>query len=149
LRVPPTHPAHLSLFDVLTAARDVAGDGHHFAAIQAPINLAMPHAIAYASQPLAGRTVPLTVAALELGIALFSSASILQGRLVTTELPPEIDALFANVPEGAQRALQLPRSAAGVTCALVGVSRPEHARDTFGLARLPPAPPEKIARLFI
>ncbi len=148
LRVPPAHPAHLSVAELLGVARDVAGDGHHFAAVQAPLNLAMPHAVAYPSQPAGGRVIPLASAASELGLAFFASASILQGRLVTTDLPPEIDALFAAIPAGAERALQLPRSAHGVTTALVGVSNPEHARDTFGLALLPTASPDAIARLF-
>ena len=148
LRVPASHPAHLSLADVVAAARDVAGDGHHFEAVQAPLNLAMPQAIAYPSQPSRGKTVPLAKAASDAGIALFVSASILQGRLVAADLPPEVEALFADVPPGARRALQLPRSAAGVTSALVGVSDPAHARETFGLARIPPADPAAIAALF-
>lgn len=148
LRVPPTHPSHLSLSEIVAAAREVAGDDHHFAAVQAPVNLAMPQAIAFPSQQTGSRAVPLAEAAAALGLALFSSASLLQGRLVEADLPPEIAALFADVPEGARRALQLPRSAAGVTCALVGVSNPAHARDTFGLARFPTASPDKIAALF-
>jgi aryl-alcohol dehydrogenase-like predicted oxidoreductase len=148
LRVPPTHPSHLSLSEIVAAARDVAGDEHHFAAVQAPVNIAMPQAIAFPSQQTGSRAVPLAQAAAGLGLAFFSSASILQGRLVEADLPPEIAALFADVPEGACRALQLPRSAAGITCALVGVANPAHARDTFGLARYPPSSPEKIAALF-
>lgn len=148
LRVPPSHPAHVALADVIAIARDVAGDGHHFAAVQAPINLAMPQALAFPSQPIGGRMLPLAAAAEALGLACFSSASILQGRLVGADLPAEVENLFTAVPEGAPRALQLPRSAAGVTSALVGVSRPEHARETFGLARFPPASRDEIAGLF-
>jgi hypothetical protein len=116
--------------------------------VQAPVNLAMPQAIAFPSQQTGSRAVPLAQAAAALGVALFSSASILQGRLVGVDLPPEITALFADIPEGARRALQLPRSAAGMTCALVGVSNPEHARDTFSLSRHPVSRPEEIAALF-
>ena len=148
LRVPPSHPAHVSLAEVVAVAREVAGDGHHFAAVQAPINLAMPQAIGFPSQAVEGRMLPLAIAAETLGLACFSSASILQGRLVGADLPPEVNALFAGIPEGAQRAVQLPRSAGGVTCALVGVSDPDHARDTFGLARLAPASRDDVAALF-
>ena len=148
LRVPPSHPAHLSLTEIAAAARDVAGELHHFAAVQAPINLAMPQAIAYPSQRSRGKTVPLAAAAANAGVALFASASILQGRLVGVDLPPEVDALFSGVPAGAPRALQLPRSAAGVTSALGGVSDGRHASETFGLARFPPADPAEVARLF-
>ena len=41
LRAPPEHPEHLSIAATLDAARDVAGDGHHFRAVQLPFNLAM------------------------------------------------------------------------------------------------------------
>lgn len=148
LRVPATHPAHLSLAEIAAAARDVAGEGNHFAAVQAPVNLAMPQAIAFPSQASRGRTVPLAAAASDFGLALFASASILQGRLVEADLPPQIDELFADVPAGARRALQLPRSAAGVTSALVGVSDPAHARETFALSRIAPADPAAVAALF-
>jgi len=148
LRVPEAHPAHLSLAGLVDAARDVAGPGHHFAGVQAPLNLAMPQAVGYPSQTIGGKALPLADAAAELGLALFASASILQGRLAAADLPPEIDVLFAGVPAGARRALQFPRSAGGVASALVGVSNPEHARETFGLARLPPASPAAISRLF-
>jgi aryl-alcohol dehydrogenase-like predicted oxidoreductase len=147
LRAPPNHPAHLSLEDTLSIAREIAGDGHHFAAVQAPLNIAMLQALGFPSQRLNGSLVPLVQAAFELGLLFFSSASLLQGRLAVSDLPPEVDELFPEVPEGAQRALQMPRSSPGVTCALVGVSNPEHARDTFGLAHLAPAASEKILAL--
>ncbi len=148
LRVPPRHPAHVSLEECLALAREVAGDGHHLEAVQAPVNLAMPQAIAFPSQSAGGRMIPLLDAASEMELAVFSSASILQGRLAEADLPPEIDDLFSNVPAGARRALQLPRSSAGVTAALVGVSNPEHARETFALSKIPPASTEGIRALF-
>jgi len=148
LRVPPSHPAHLSLAEIAAAARDVAGDENHFAAVQAPINLAMAQAIAYPSQPWRSGMVPLASAAADLGLSLFASASILQGRLADADLPPQVDALLSGIPAGARRALQVPRSAPAVTSALVGVSNPSHARDTFRLARIPPADPEAVAALF-
>ncbi len=148
LRVPPRHPAHLSLEECLAVAREVAGETHHFAAVQFPLNLAMPQAVAFPSQSLKGRLVPLLTAARELGLASFSSASILQGRLAVADLPPEVDETFSAAKPGAQRALQLPRSAPGIATALVGVSNPAHARDTFALAGTPPASPEEIQTLF-
>jgi len=148
LRVPPSHPAHLSLAEIASAAQDVAGDENHFAAVQAPINVAMAQAIAYPSQPWRGGMAPLASVASDLGLALFASASILQGRLAEADLPPPIDALFGDVPAGARRALQLPRSAPAVTSALVGVSNPAHAHETFRLSRIAPADPEAVAALF-
>src|SRR5215831_18068638 len=53
LRVPPEHPEHLSLRGTLEAARQVAGERHHFRAVQLPMSLAMAQAVAYRSQPSA------------------------------------------------------------------------------------------------
>ncbi len=58
LRVPASHPAHLSLAEIAAAARDVAGDAHHFAAVQAPVNLAMPRRSPTRPSPPAGRSFP-------------------------------------------------------------------------------------------
>src|SRR6185369_10338695 len=58
LRVPPEHPEHLSLEAVLAIAGEVGGKGHHFAAVQLPVSLAMAQAIAYSSQEIRGRRLP-------------------------------------------------------------------------------------------
>jgi aryl-alcohol dehydrogenase-like predicted oxidoreductase len=147
LRVPPEHPEHLSLADTIAAAREVAGDGHHFAAVQLPNNLAMAQAVVFRSQPAEDGRVPALTAARTLGLAAFGSASLLQGRLAG-DLPDEVEAAFPTVPAGAQRALQFSRSSPGMTTALVGVSTPDHAREDFALAGVPPAEPDRVLALF-
>jgi len=147
LRVPPEHPEHVSMEAVLAVAREVAGDHHHFAAVQMPFNLAMAQAVAYPSQDVAGERVPALSAAAELGLAVFGSASLLQGRLAT-DLPEEIVEAFPEALSGGQRALQFARSAPGMTVALVGVSDPAHGRDNFALAGLTPAAAGKVMGLF-
>ena len=147
LRSPPEHPEHLSLDAILALAREVGGAGHRFRAVQLPVNLAMPEAIAYPSQPVAGRRIPALSAAAELGLAAFGSASILQGRLAG-ELPEELREAFSAARPGAQTALQFSRSAPGMTASLVGVSTPEHAAEDFDLARLAPAPSDAVLGLF-
>lgn len=148
LRVPPEHPEHLALADVAAVAREVAGDGHHFAAVQLPVNLAMAQALAYPSQLRpAGRT-PALIAAEEAHLAAFGSASLLQGRL-SADLPEEVAAAFAGTTTDAQRALQFSRSAPGMTTALVGVSSPEHAGENFALAQISPADRAGVLALFV
>lgn len=148
LRVPPEHPEHLALADVAAVAREVAGEGHHFAAIQLPVNLAMAQALAYPSQLRpAGRT-PALIAAEEAHLAAFGSASLLQGRL-SADLPEEVAAAFAGATTDAQRALQFSRSAPGMTTALVGVSTPEHAGENFALAQISPADRAGVLALFV
>jgi len=101
-RVPPTARNHLDLAELVALAREVAGDAHHFAFVQLPINPAMPEAISLPTQR--GRT--LLRAASELGLHVMSSSSIHQGRLPAT--------------------LADTRTLPGLGTALVGASRPAH-----------------------
>ncbi|HEY3203407.1 MAG TPA: aldo/keto reductase [Thermoanaerobaculia bacterium] len=147
LRVPPEHPEHLALSEVLGVAREIAGDSHHFRAVQLPVNLVMAEAIAYPSQEATEERLSALQAARALGLAAFGSASILQGRLAG-DLPEEVLGAFPEAGTCAQSALQFARSAPGMTAALVGVSRPEHASEDFALAKVPPAAPERVLALF-
>jgi aryl-alcohol dehydrogenase-like predicted oxidoreductase len=147
LRAPPEHPEHLSMAEVARLAAGVAGERHHFAGVQLPVNLAMPEAIAYPSQLSASGRVAALEAAREMRLAAFGSASILQGRLAAP-LPEEIEAAFADASAGACRALQFARSAPGMTASLVGVSTPAHAREDFALAKVAPADPSAVLGLF-
>ena len=148
LRVPPEHPEHLSMAEVLGMAKEVAGDGHHFRAVQLPSSLAMAQAVVYRSQETGlGRRAALA-AATTLGLAAFGSASIAHGRLASGDLPEEIAEAFPGLRSSAQQALQFARSAPGVTSALVGVSSAKHALEDFALAKVPPAAPERILSLF-
>ncbi len=147
LRAPPEHPEHLSIAGTLETAREVAGEKHHFAAVQLPVNLAMAQAIGYPSQETGEQRLPALAAAAAFGLAAFGSASLLQGRL-TADLPEEIAEAFPEVGTGAQRALQFSRSCPGMTSSLVGVSSLAHASENFALAAVPPAPPERVMGLF-
>ncbi|MFN2387369.1 MAG: aldo/keto reductase [Thermoanaerobaculia bacterium] len=147
LRAPPEHPEHLSMEETLAVAREVAGEKHHFAAVQLPVNVAMPQAIAYPSQSVAGSRRPALPAARELGLAAFGSASLLQGRLAE-DLFDEIVEALPGLDEPAHRALQFARSAPGMTASLVGVSRAEHARLDFALSRKRPAEESVILSFF-
>jgi len=147
LRVPPEHPEHLSIAAVAQGARAGAGEGHHFRAVQLPVNLAMAQALVYRSQETPRGRAGALEAANVLDLAAFGSASLLQGRLAG-ELPEEVEAAFPEAETGAMRALQFARSSPGLTAALVGVSRSEHAREIFGLAKSPPAAPDRVLGLF-
>lgn len=143
LRVPPESPEHLSLERVLRMAREVAGEGHRFRAVQAPLNLAMPEALAAATQPVGSRRLPLLQAAGELGLTVFASGSLAQGRLAGS-LPRGIVSAMPDLPDDAARALQFTRSAPGLATALVGMKTPEHVRRNLALLDLPPLDPEAL-----
>ncbi|HSP93244.1 MAG TPA: aldo/keto reductase [Thermoanaerobaculia bacterium] len=147
LRVPPEHPEHLSMKATLEIAGEAGGGRHHFAAVQMPFNLAMAQAVAFSSQEAEGGRISALAAAGSHDLAVFGSASLLQGRL-SGDLPEEIVEAFPEALSGSQRALQFSRSAPGMTTSLVGVSDPGHARDDFALSAVEPADPARVLALF-
>ena len=120
-------------------ARSVAGDEHHFKAIQLPYNLAMPEAHAAGTQVVDGERLTPLEAAARLGIAVLASASMLQGQL-SRRLPQALTDAFPRLRTSAQRAIQFTRSTPGITAALVGMSRREHVAENLEVGRTPPEP---------
>jgi aryl-alcohol dehydrogenase-like predicted oxidoreductase len=132
-RLPADEEEHLSLAEVLAAARGAGGAQHHFRAIQLPFNLEMNEAATLRNQ--GERT--LLEAARDAGLAVFASASMLQGRL-THQMPQSMRDQLAGLVTDAQRALQFARSSAGVTCALVGMKTLAHVEENAALFRIAP-----------
>lgn len=133
LRLEPDEEEFLSLEELLAAARDAGGKGHHFRAVQLPFNLEMDEAQTLRNQ--SDRT--LLEAARAENISVFASASVLQGRLAQ-KLPQPVREALAGLRTDAQRALQFARSAPGITCALVGMKTPVHVEENAALAKVPP-----------
>ena len=127
-------------------ARDVAGDDHHFRFVQLPFNIAMPEALTRPNQLIDGKLVPMVQAARSLGIALVTSAALLQGQL-TKNLPPFIAAALGRT-ENSSLALQFARSVPGLTTALVGMSRVQHVKSNAELVGVEPASREQFLKLF-
>ena len=136
LRVPPESKGHVSLEEMVAAARDVAGNDHHFRVVQMPINFAMTEAMRVATQPLNGTLVPALTAAEELGLTVFASAPLLQAKL-TSGLPAALGDAFPGCTTDAQRALSFVRALPGVTAALVGTKTEKHIDENLAIARLP------------
>jgi len=138
---------YVSFQDVLRTAERAGGSSHHFKAVQLPFNLGMAEAWGSANQVLGSQTVPLLEAAKANGIAVFTSASILQGRL-SRNLPSQVAEVFPELSTNAQRALQFVRSTPGVTAALVGMKNKAHVEENLKVASVPPAPASKLESLF-
>ncbi|HZI42478.1 MAG TPA: aldo/keto reductase [Gemmatimonadaceae bacterium] len=132
LRVSPASKAHLSLEDLVTIAREVAGEQHRFRAVQMPINLAMPEAFREPTQELGkkGTLVPALEAASALGLTVVASATLMQAQL-TKNLPPSMHQLFPAQRTDAQCALAFVRGLPGVTSALVGTRSLEHLAENL------------------
>src|SRR6266849_8203980 len=137
---------YFSLAATESLARDVAGGSHHFRFVQLPCNLGMTEALTRANQVLDGRRVPMVQAVRALGLTLVASAPLLQGQL-SRRLPPFV-ASALGLENDAERALQFVRSTPGITTALIGMSRVEHARANLRLASVAPASQEEFSKLF-
>lgn len=150
LRMPPDHPEHMSLLRLVHEAGEAhvratggKASGHRFRAIQLPVNLAMTEAIEEPSQPWKMGQRPVLDCAADAGLYVMASAGLAQTRLA------------GHVPESWQEALgtgseletclQFARSVPGVHTALVGMGRPEHAREDVGWAAARP-PAEDVVR---
>jgi aryl-alcohol dehydrogenase-like predicted oxidoreductase len=137
---------YISLEEIVSIAREIAGENHHLRFVQLPFNLAMPEALVRPSQMINGRPVSMVQAARPLGIVLVTSAALLQGQLAQN-LPPYIAAAL-GLKNDRERALQFARSVPGITTALVGMSRPEHVRANLAIAEVEPATREQLLKLF-
>jgi len=139
LRLPPDHPAHLSLRELLAVAEQAGGRSHHFRALQLPLNAAMTEACLLPNQQSGGRRVPLLEAAAAAGMTVMGSGSLLQGQVLGAL--GRLEVAGARTP--AQRGLQMVRSVPGLSTALVGMKHTQHVRENLELAAVPRLPPEQ------
>jgi aryl-alcohol dehydrogenase-like predicted oxidoreductase len=146
-RVAPQERGHLSLAEVLAAARDAGGHDHHFRVVQLPYNLAMPEAFTLANQRADAGLVPMLRVAEHAGLYTMASASVMQGQLARG-LPAELGATLPGLATDAQRALQFVRSTPGIGTALAGMKTVSHVDENAGVAKTPPVPWEQFQRLF-
>jgi aryl-alcohol dehydrogenase-like predicted oxidoreductase len=133
----------LSLTALAEAAREIAGDQHHFRFIQLPFNLAMPEAL---TRPVEGGATVLDVAA-QSGITVVASTSLMQARLARN-LPSEIGRMLPGLFTDAQRAIQFTRSTPGIASALVGMSSRAHVEENLAVAGVDPLTSAEYQRFF-
>ena len=136
----------MQLGEVAQIAQEIAGGMHHFRFVQLPFNLGMPEALTQGNQMLRERERTLVEAAGDLDVTVIASASLLQGQ-VARNLPGFVAEAF-GLENDAERALQFARSAPGITTALVGMSRVEHAKANARLMTITPATAEEFGKLF-
>lgn len=146
-RQPQSARESLSLADLVSIAKEVGGQGHHFKVVQLPYNLAMLEALTQRNQQVGNATVSFLEAAHSLGITVMASATIMQGQLVG-RLPASIGEALSGLTSDAQRAIQFTRSTPGITTALVGMKSLEHVEHNLETAKVPPATMEQFHKLF-
>jgi aryl-alcohol dehydrogenase-like predicted oxidoreductase len=120
-RVPANDPTHLDLARICAIAKEVGGDGHHFAAIQAPYNASMTELRDSKNQ--SGRSV--LDAAADFGLRVFVSGPLYQGKLAKGGPVPG----FEGSP--AQSALRFALAVPGVTTVLVGCKTLAHLEENL------------------
>ncbi len=146
-RVDPNAAGYHSLETMVECAREVAGAEHHFRFIQLPLNLAMPEALGFRNQKLAGKYVTTLAAAEALGVSAIASGSILQGQ-IARGVPEALREALGSLATDAQTGIQFVRSAPGITTSLIGMSSVAHVEENLQLAEIAPAPAENLMSLF-
>jgi aryl-alcohol dehydrogenase-like predicted oxidoreductase len=136
----------MQLAELAQIAQEIAGGRHHFRFVQLPFNLGMTEALTLGNQSVNGKVRTIMEAAGELDISLIASASLLQGQVAKNL--PEFVAQALGLNNDAERALQFARSSPGITTALVGMSRPEHAKANARLVEVAPATVDQFSKLF-
>jgi aryl-alcohol dehydrogenase-like predicted oxidoreductase len=122
----------LEIEDLVEAACTVAGNKHRFRFVQLPINLGMPEAIVCQNDG----TKSIVERAVDAGVNVIASASLLQGRL-SRDLPVLLEQFLPSSSSDAQRALQFARSIPRITSALVGMRNHKHVTDNLKLSKYP------------
>ncbi|SEN26203.1 Predicted oxidoreductase [Halorientalis persicus] len=139
-RVGPDDDSYLSLPEIVSRARtasDRAGtDATHFRAIQLPFNVFMADAFTVASHDGAEGPQSALWFANDAGLDVFTSASIMQGKLAA-EMPEQVEAKLDGETR-AQRAINFARSAPGVTSSLVGMGSPDHVAENVAAGTFEP-----------
>jgi aryl-alcohol dehydrogenase-like predicted oxidoreductase len=146
-RVGADEREYLALADLVELAEREAGKSHHFRVVQLPCNLAMPEAFTLRNQRVGDHFGSLVEAADGLGVKVVASAALLQGQLAG-QMPEILAQAMAGLDTDAQRSIQFVRSTPGITTALVGMRRREHAEENLAVARRPPASHDDFLRLF-
>ena len=132
-RVREGEAEHVNLEDVVEVARGVGGEGHGFRFVQLPFNVAMNEALTQKNQRIADEPLTTFEAARRLGVGVFTSAPLSQGRLLNHTRVPELEG------SKALSLIQFARSAhPAVVAPLIGQKSPEHTKENLRIAMTPP-----------
>jgi aryl-alcohol dehydrogenase-like predicted oxidoreductase len=140
LRVPKDSGQYLALPEIVERARaaaEAAGNAAtHLRALQLPFNIFMADAFTVESHETPEGAKSALWFANDAGLDVFTSASIMQGRLAS-EMPDDVAARLDGETT-AQRAINFARSAPGVTSSLVGMGSPEHVAENVAAGTYEP-----------
>jgi aryl-alcohol dehydrogenase-like predicted oxidoreductase len=145
-RVPSDSKEYLSLEEIVKLAQDVSVDGssnHAFRFIQLPYNLAYSEPLLLKNQTVGNeKNLSILEAASRLGIGVFTSIPLFQGRLLRANIPSYDNELTDPVA----KIVQVIRSTPSVIAPLIGQKKPEHVEQNLRLANVPPMQIEEFKR---
>ena len=131
-RAPFDNAMFLSLEDVVKLAQDVGGNEHGFRFIQLPFNLNFDQAMLLKNQTVEGKQKSILESAVELGIGVFTSVPLMQGRLLEWA---KSKPLFANSSPSVGL-LQFIRSTPGVLAPLIGQKSSTHVEENLQVMKI-------------
>jgi len=132
-RVREGEAEHVNLEDVVEVAKSVGGEEHGFRFLQLPFNVAMNEALTQKNQRIADERLTTFEAAARLGVGVFTSVPLSQGRLLSHTRVPELEG------SKALSLIQFARSAhPAVLAPLIGQKSSVHTRENLRIAMTPP-----------
>jgi aryl-alcohol dehydrogenase-like predicted oxidoreductase len=140
-RTPKESREHFSLEDAMKIAQQAGGKDHGFRFIQLPYNLAYSEALLQKNQAVNGKDMTILEAAEKLGIGVFTSAPLFQGRLLQAQIPD-----YAGATGSVAKLVQVMRSSPAVVAPLLGQKKPEHVQENLKVADMPPLTKEQFAQ---
>ena len=140
-RAKPNDDEYLSLEACVKEAERVGGKGHGFRFIQLPYNLAYSEALILQNQTVGSeKNLTILEAANRLGMGVFTSIPLFQGRLLQAKVPD-----FGGLTEIIPKLLQIVRSSPSVIAPLVGQKKPEHVEENLKIAKHSPLGQQEFA----
>jgi aryl-alcohol dehydrogenase-like predicted oxidoreductase len=131
-RANPDNPMFLSLEDVVKLAQEVGGPEHGFRFIQLPFNLHFDQALLLKNQTVNGSQNSILESAIELGIGVFTSVPLMQGRLLEwAKSKPVFSTSSPSVG-----LLQFIRSTPGVLAPLIGQKSSTHVDENLEVMKI-------------
>ena len=131
-RANPDNPMFLSLEDVVKLAQEVGGPEHGFRFIQLPFNLHFDQALLLKNQIVNGSQNSILESAIELGIGVFTSVPLMQGRLLEwAKSKPVFSTSSPSVG-----LLQFIRSTPGVLAPLIGQKSSTHVDENLEVMKI-------------
>ena len=139
-RVPQENEEYLSLEDVVKLAEKIGGEKHGFRFIQLPYNLAYSEALFLKNQNVGSeKNLTILEAADRLGIKVFTSIPLFQGRLLKSKIPD-----YVGLTDQVAKLVQIIRSSPSVIAPLIGYKKPEHIVQNLKIANVPPLNDEEF-----